>query len=332
MGILRKIYPVILSVFLTGCYEDFNPRVDIEPVICLNSLITAGEPIELSVTHSWLYTDESGENNHQVDDATISILVNGTKVDNTYLPHEGDTVKITADSPTYGYAEAAVVVPFSVPITSLKWESVITDKWEYGESCILSMNLNAKMTISDQADTENYYQFTYQGFPEKEDSDPGVTIYTPMRFYPGTFCYEAEPIFSEHIGELDAISGSDSFGFTFFTDRQFTGKTYTLNLQFNDMIYELRELGTLEEDDDLLNCGLVLTLNTVSRSYYNWCNYQWNIENGSIGELGSVGMSDPVWGYSNVSTGAGVVAAQSQASYTINLKDFLKQNLTSTNQ
>ncbi|MDE5850237.1 MAG: hypothetical protein K2H38_08860 [Muribaculaceae bacterium] len=41
----------------------------------------------------------------------------------------------------------------------------------------------------------------------------------------------------------------------------------------------------------------------------------------------TVGLSEPVWGYSNVSTGAGVVAAQSPATVKIDLSDFLLKAL-----
>ena len=40
--------------------------------------------------------------------------------------------------------------------------------------------------------------------------------------------------------------------------------------------------------------------------------------------MADIGFADPTWGYSNVSTGAGVVAAQSTTSVTIDLTEFLK--------
>lgn len=43
--------------------------------------------------------------------------------------------------------------------------------------------------------------------------------------------------------------------------------------------------------------------------------------------VGDVGFCDPAWGYSNVSTGAGVVAARSKSSATIILTDFLQKEL-----
>lgn len=65
-------------------------------------------------------------------------------------------------------------------------------------------------------------------------------------------------------------------------------------------------------------------LNTVSKSYYNWAIYKWNADNGINGDLADIGLAESKWGYSNVSTGAGVVAAQSTSEVTIDLKNFLK--------
>ena len=101
-----------------------------------------------------------------------------------------------------------------------------------------------------------------------------------------------------------------------------------MNIQLNNAFFEIIDNGDLVLTDDMLDCGFILILSSVSQSYYNWSNYQWNVENGILGDLGEIGMVDPVWGYSNVSTGAGVVAAQARVSYTINLKDLLKSEIS----
>lgn len=48
---------------------------------------------------------------------------------------------------------------------------------------------------------------------------------------------------------------------------------------------------------------------------------------GILGDLSDIGLAESKWGYSNVSTGAGVVAAQSSSKFTIDLKEFLKTTL-----
>lgn len=59
MAILKKIYPLLLIPLLT-LYEDvFASDMHPTPVLCVNSLITAGEPIEAEISKSRLYTDSS---------------------------------------------------------------------------------------------------------------------------------------------------------------------------------------------------------------------------------------------------------------------------------
>lgn len=318
MEILKNLYTLIFVALLMGCSEEVTLDIDPKPVLCLNSMVKVGEPIEIAVTHTWLYTDEEAWKNHAVKDAMVSIYANGAPVVADYLPREGDTIRIVAESKAYGNAEAEVVVPVSVPIASLKWDAQISHVSETDRDLEYYINMQGNLTINDPAAPMNYYEFSYKAFPWGVGDD-GWPI---DRFRPGTFYAEAEPIFSEHIGEIDMGIGPD--GFSFFTDRQFSGKSYTLNLIFRDMTL------TIDNNDlseDMLDCGLVVTLNSISQSLYNWNCYMWNLRNGSIMDLGEFGFADPVWGYSNVSTGAGVVAALSSRSDTIRLKDFLQQNI-----
>ena len=141
-------------------------------------------------------------------------------------------------------------------------------------------------------------------------------------FFVGQFEYDAEPIFKEHIGVFETIMGNDeATSFVFFTDRQFAGKTYTLHLNYTDNVFRVK---SQKYDESLLECDMTLFLTTVSPSYYNWAVYKWNADEGILGDLSDIGLAEPKWGYSNVSTGAGVVAAQSSAKHTVDLKDFLK--------
>lgn len=308
----------MLVSLLIGCSEEVILDIDPKPVLCINAMIKAGEPIEIDVTHTWLYTDENAAGDHTVKDAMVSIYANGAPVKADYLPRESDTIRIVAESAAYGNAEAEVVVPVSVPIASLKWNAQISRVSETDQKLEYYINMQGKLAINDPAGQMNYYKFSYKAFPWGVGND-GRPI---DRFLPGTFYYEAEPIFSEHIGGIDM--SNDPAGFSFFTDNQFSGKSYTLNLMFRDMTLTI---DNLDFSEDLLDCGLVVTLNSVSQSLYNWNCYMWNIKNGTIADLGEFGFADPVWGYSNVSTGAGVVAALSSRSDTIRLKDFLLQNI-----
>lgn len=324
MAILRYIIPILSVFLLTGCYEDFSPEIDTKPVLCLNSLITAGEPIEVDVTHTWMFNDEKSERDHDVTDAVVTILVNERIVGSDYLPKEGDKIRIVAESPTYGIATAEVVVPYATPVGKVKVIPVVTNIWEgdkdfyhYEMLADITFNLNIEMDVNDPEGPDDYYHFGYGWFGSDTDGSPTLSI--------GQLEYNSEPIFKEHIGVFETVMGNDEdMQFVFFSDRQFSGKTYTLHLNFSDNYFHVK---SQEYDESRLECGVNLYLTTVSKSYYNWAVYKWNVDEGIMGDLSDIGLAESKWGYSNVSTGAGVVAAQSSSKFTIDLKEFLKTTL-----
>lgn len=337
MAILKKIIISLLPVLLTGCYETFTPHIDVTPVLCMNALITAGQPINVQVSRSWLFSDQAADEDHSVSDAVVSIIVNGELKDADYIPQEGDTVHLIAESRTYGKAEAEVTVPYAVPIDAVRWKPTATrlwvdnvDGWEMQAD--LTFNLNAELDITDVADSEDYYRFSYLGFyhsgVDQDDDyfdDHYFSEYCFMTL--GQFQTDAEPIFSEHIGVFESIMGGEAYGFTFFTDRQFTGKTYPLHLQFNDCRYFVR---SQTWEPLLLDCGFTFTIHRISRSYYDWVNYAWHREDDPFSDIIDAGFGEPIWGYSNVSTGAGIVAAEATSTYQINLSEFIENEILKT--
>lgn len=331
MDILRHILPILPAVLLTGCFEDFDPNVDSTPTLCLNSLIKAGEPIEVEVTHTWTFNDMAAAQNHEVTDAKVIIFANGDIVGSDYIPKEGDIIGITAESPEYGKATAEVTVPYATPIGKVKATPSLTSIYEGNEDASryemlvdIMFNLSIEMDVNDPAGVDNYYHFGYGkyfGMTDDNENDR-FEVPWPDSFSLGKFEYNSEPIFKEHIGVFETVMGNDEGSdFVFFSDSQFPGKTYTLHLNFTDNRFSLK---SVKYDESLLEWGVVLYLTTVSKSYYNWAVYKWNVDEGISGELSDIGMAEPKWGYSNVSTGAGVVAAQSTSSVVIDLKDFFK--------
>ena len=339
MGILKNFLYCFILILMTGCYETFTPDIDFKPVLCLNSLIKAGEPIEVKVTHTWLYSDIEKLKDHSVDDAILYIYANEVLVDSDYIPKEGDKIKIIAESEKYGVAEAEVNIPYATPIDSLDWEIDLIsfnkeDNEDYSMNGSFYFNLIIKITISDLNDSSDYFNISFKDFsyesPEDEiktaDSEEGNNKST---FFAGGYLnYDAEPIFFENIEEMESIYGAAT-GFNFFTDKSFSGSSYTLKLHFvNCKYYVMSE----EWDPELLNFGKTIFLNSVSKSYYDWNYYHSFIESGVMGDISDFGFIDPIWGYSNVSTGAGVVAAQSTISYKVVLKDYFEKFLKSVQQ
>lgn len=343
MDILRKTIIASLPFLLTGCYEDFDPHIDVTPVLCINSLITAGQPIEVSVSRSWVYTDEKGEKDHSVKDAAVKIFANGTEVGHDYLPEEGDVIRIEAYSDTYGCAEAEVTVPFATPITDLDINPVVSSLFTsdlHGQGLYLAVDFNVaiNLTLPSYKDSNRYYYIKEEDFqPEDSDlNDPDesevltrwTTLPSDVWFNEGRF-YFKDPFFYEHISSFDDIMDyawvSDPI---FFSNRQFEGGSETLHLGYEEC--QLR-INQWDFNPEMLECGYLLTLYSISESYYNWMNYRWQSDS-IIGDFIDMGFAEPMWGYSNVSTGAGIVAAQSSTTVTIDLKEFLLYTLTNAIQ
>ena len=337
MGVLKNLSKYSLSIAIgfalcvvfSGCYTDFAPDIEARPVLCLNSLITAGETISVDVTRSWVYTDVNGEKNHEVNDAVVNIFANGVRVEDDYLPEEGDEIRIRVFSPTYGEAEATVKVPVAPVLKDIECVPTVKEgrvhEYEHTFCTTIDFDLGIRVTLEDSPEWQNYYHYGlehYAEFVAGSDSTKGeLSREEPSCIIrDGILQYEAEPIFSEHISEFDAMMGGDAYGFAFFTDRQFSGTDYRLNLQYRNV----QALITCTPDniEEVCDSGFIVCLSSVSESYYNWFNYCWQIYSGAIWDLSEMGLADPVKGYSNVSTGAGVVAARSTAKVRIPTDDF----------
>ena len=327
MEILKHSFIVFLPLVFIGCTETFDPGISSEPVLCLNSLITAGEPVSVKVSRTWTYNDVNGQENHSVDDAVVSVYANGELCDAEYIPREGDEIRILAQSRKYGRAEATVKVPEAVPVVAVDFVPEVLSKstWENPRLVMtgrMSFNMRVALRIDDSRDSDNYFRLDVSGRLMPDEPDGYVASHCPYSYYtPGEFDYNTEPIFKEHVGVFESVMGDDSDAFMVFSDRQFAGKSYTLNLVFNKAGFYI---ASPVYDESLYNAEIVFTLTSVSRSYYDWALYVWQRDNGIIGDLGDFGFAEPLAAYSNVSTGAGVVAARSFSTYTLSLKDFLK--------
>ncbi len=321
MAILRKIYPFLILPFLTGCEEVFTPDMPHTPVLCVNSLITTGEPVEAVVSKSRLYTDTSDKT--EVKDADLRIYANGVLQLDSYIPKEGDNIRIVAESPTLGRGEADLSMPMSIKAPTATWETYDVSCWK-SDNDVVSVQFKLKVALRiEDPDGENYYKFSFNSGTQTNENSDNHDASGNYGFEISSLVYKMEPIFSEHIGIFESIMGGDADGFTFFSDRQFSGKSYTLNLQFDNCWFRY-PTGEIPE------CKVNLIINSVSPSYYNWANYVWQRDNGTLSDLSDYGLGDPIWGYSNVSSGAGVVAAQSKSVCMIDLTDFILKTINET--
>lgn len=348
MAILDKYMAVVaVTVCCSGCYTEFEPDIDSTPVLCMNSMITAGEPVSVRVTHTWFYSGgyTGIERDVSVADAEVSLYANGNHVadmmyseadmryHSDYEPVAGDEIEIRAANRTYGNAEARIRIPFPVSVEKVEWDASAFNFWakrlgyhDDALACSFNMSLNMQAFIADPPNVDNYYKFGWAA--QSPDTGDGLWIsgagYNAAGFELYGLDYEYEPLFSEHISVLESVFGSDSYGFTAFTDRQFAGRTYPLHIRFTGGRYDAE---MSDPSVELYDAKVVLTLESISRSYYDWLIFDWQNFDGLIGTLGDIGLSEGITGFSNVSTGAGVVAARAVSSYTVSLDEFIKKQV-----
>ena len=323
MAILKKTIPVILPILLTGCYESFDPKIDTTPVLCLNSLITAGSPIEVKVSRTWVYTDQAGAEDHSVDDAVVRIYANGEPVDSGYIPAEGDRIRISASSARYGEAEAEVTVPVASRISGFEFKDKVGSLWMkdtpgWGIDARIQFGVNISMGLDDPEDVDNFYLLSYDAFSDESSRSS---------FSSGYF-ETVDPVFYEQTSSFEEVMNYSAYNM-FFADRLLNRETDAVDFEFTPCFFELSGWKGNHADMD---CGWHITLYSISESYYNWLAFCWQTDGIVFGDMGDAGLSEPIWGYSNVSTGAGVVAARSSVTFTVDLKDFLLNTILESKQ
>ncbi len=341
------------ALSLSSCYTDFDPKIESDPVLCMNSIIETGCPIKVELSRTWEWTKRDLSYYHYVRDAIVELYINGDLKDtmeftedgpdNPYgnpdigyfsdiCPEAGDEIRLVAISQELGKAEASVVMPLEVPIEKIDVETTYFDEIESSYSTFFRLDQNFSVWFTDPEADINFYRLLMRPVnPEpigsgifNEDFLGNIfeTLYASSLSY-DMINHENEPLFSEHESVLDVIFGSSSTYFSLFSDRRISGQRYPLQLQM--------ERGTLrtynpEEIESLYDVSLRFTLYNVSESYYNWFIYDWYRNESIQGALGDAGLAESIIPCSNVSTKAGIVAACTPSSFEISYRDFLKEH------
>ncbi|MBD5329421.1 MAG: DUF4249 domain-containing protein [Bacteroides sp.] len=351
MAILRKIYLLLLisalAMSLTSCYQDFEPDIESVPVLCMNSEITPGDSINLFLTRTWRWSEG---NEYKIDvevrDAEVRLIVNGNYEEtlmpttihtgkgfdypyqeerecyqSRYRPKSGDEIRIEASSPRYGEAFAEVKVPYTVPIDRVEPEIqsfiALGDTTGFpavAERCEYILRFKLLTYFTDPADSVNYYDFSVGTSAHSNyDNEASAFLSSVNPIFSG------DPIFTEHVSVLESAIAETS-GYTIFSDRQINGRTYPLRIGFDDFSFYYFNPLDLEGPKEY---GFKVSLRHIDSTYYKHVISLWEANDAIVGSLGGVGLAPPVYSYSNVSTGAGVVAAYAVSTYTLPIVDII---------
>jgi hypothetical protein len=337
MDILKTLFIAILPVLLTGCFTEFDPGVNNEEKLCISSLVTAGDSIKVEVTHTWTWNDADAANSSLgVFDADVRLFVNDEFKETLelklftigiisathppyyyryvaqYIPSPGDRIRIEASSKDYGDAWGEVTVPQPPELDGVN--ALITNPEYDSEGNVWKFSLALTMGVTDDSGSTDFYKYSSLGSVKTEEAKEG-------NFSFHTLDATVEPLFTEHVSALESVI-SETSGYVFFTDRQISGTTYPLHLLYKNAEYR----GSLEAGNPAgIDQPLYLSLAAISKSYYDHVISVWVAEDGIAGSLGSVGLGDPVYPASNVSTGAGVIAAQTYSYIEFTIGDLLRE-------
>lgn len=354
MALLRRIYTLLLLPLLasvvTSCMEDFEPDIPSTPVLCMNAEITPGDSIILFLTRSWRWSeDEDNDPDIDVENAEVRLIVNGEWRENlvpsfvgngydtehpfydvskcyrsTYIPVSGDVIRLEVTSTEYGEAWAEVTVPYPVPIDRVEVQNLTcipmtnTDGWPaLKERTDFIIGCKLLVYFTDPAGESNYYDFKaglspYSSYDDKATALAGSV--SPL--------FIDEPLFTEHVSVLESAVAETS-GYTIFSDRQIYGKTYPLRVRYDPFEFYYWNPSDMQGPKEY---GITVTLRHVDPAYYKHVLSVWEANDAIVGSLGGIGLANPVYAYSNVSTHAGVVAAYAVSQVTVSMVDLIDQS------
>ena len=348
MAILNQISHKILlclvfAIGLSSCFSEFTPDIDRTPVLCMNSSITAGEPLQVNLTRTWRW-DESYKKDISVTDAGIKLYVNGQYVEDLvcrenenipdktnenynqipyiyvaekYIPASGDEIRLEAVSEKYGTASAVETIPY--PVNIEKVEAIIPKFFSSTydtKGTIYQFDLNLLVSFTDPADIVNYYQLKVYD-PALIDYETGARAY----FQWLRIDMSNEPLVTEHVSSFESVV-ADTWGYSFFSDRQISGKNYSFHVSVDNCNFYYNNPDGIPEYE---NSGLDIELQSLSQNYYNHILSVWEANDGLVGSLGSVGLGEIVPAYSNVSTNAGIVAGKAVSRIQLSIPKLMKQ-------
>lgn len=308
-----------LFMTLAACTEDFDPKIETEPVAVINLMLTADSTVSASVTRSWPFgqdrpSDVSLADSHvsmRVNDAGPTELAYDTAAQafvSGYRVHPGDRVRVEAITRRYGRVSGYTEVPHELMIDSIEMKcSIAPDPYSivYMPDGTMkfqdAITARYRLTFTDPGDEENYYLLA------------GRRVAT-----------DGDGIFGETNSIIDAVLDySDSY-LLMFSDRSINGRTFTL-----DFYSRYGLLGNWEWPQDPATGRPVyedsFRFYSISREYYSYIMSISRKYNGLNGDLEDIGFAEPTAIYTNVEGGAGIVCSQTGRSFVFDLSDEVRK-------
>lgn len=303
----QMLYTWLCCFLLASCYHEINLeeyRTTPKPVI--NSVVSSDDVVTATVSRTWFFPETLPY--VHLPQAQVELYINGRYIErmewktkdnpqnpdrpdtlflSTTVPAEGDRIRIVASTPEYGTAEAEDIIPRRTPISKVEysirqrqgmWQSTWRDYYE----------ISYEVTFDDNPETDNYYLARITGVADT------TNVY---HHYTGEIDY-IDPLFKEQDAIIDSglsFDGLNRENGALFTDRNINGQTYKLQLK--------EYIGSLDESEHR-----IVSLYSLSEAYYLYLLSLQKVTGSTLeGGLGNIGLAEPIYIYSNVEGGAGIL-------------------------
>ena len=301
---MKTILYILLGISLTACLTEVDlSDLRESPRLVVNGVAVAGEPLRLSVTRTWFYTDDHP--NVVIPDATVRLYVNdhyeetipfvpGDTLFNAvgsyqaaFVPDVSDRLRLEVSAPGYEAIHAETVIPQASKLLEAKATREVSTTDSTVKRVLYSIS------FQDAVEEDDYYLFRLEEGNLINEVD---SMYSWRVLY---LDYAEEPLFVQSASALDQIlfpkylSGYDG---RVFSDEAINGLPYTIHLQ-NTYSYS----GTPRIK------RLRVRLYAISADYYKYLKtLQDQSDNSFANHLIDAGLAEPIRVYSNIDGGLGI--------------------------
>ncbi len=323
---LKYILLISTFGFLISCEKEIEFNGDIvKPLVVVNSFLSTDSVVKAHISKSKFFLSNTTFFD-SITNATVSIFVNGTLKENlthqqfglyqgTYIPKQGDSVRMVVKVPQYeGDVVSSTLIQNKSNIlsvdTSLTFkflDSVYYEKEVVGY--VYYYDCDIRLRIRDNARETNFYRLVAK---KKYQAMPGHSAWNQEYF----ISFKLEGFENQSGNLIDFLEDSENWQDEhLIPDEMFNGKELMLKFRTD---FSLVKLKPGYESLDFLRQGnesIKINLQTISKDLYLYLRSRRAAQNLTDGFF-----AEPVQIFNNIRNGLGILGAQTNNEYLLELK------------
>jgi hypothetical protein len=327
---MKKYFQYII-LFLTfgtliSCEKEieFNGEI-VEPLVVVNSFLSTDSVVKAHLSKSKFFLSNKSFFD-SITNATVSIYVNGALKENlahqqyglyqgTYIPKPGDSVRMVVKVPQYdGDVVSSTLIQNKSNILSV--DTTLTFKFSdsiYYEKAVVGhvyyYDCDVRMRIRDNGNETNFYRLVAK---RQQLSIPGYYGWDQGYF----ISFKLEGFENQSGNLIDFLEDSDSWlDEHLIPDDFFNGKELLLKFRTDFTAIRLKPGFEHLSSDFQGNESLKINLQTISKDLYLYLKSRRAAQNVADGFF-----AEPVQIFNNIRNGLGILGAQTNNEYLLELK------------